>query len=120
MKILIVDDSKAMRSIIMRSLRQAGFEGHSFQEASNGQEALQSIRSSGPDLVLTDWNMPEMGGIELLQVLRAEGNGVKVGFITSEGSTEIRDLALQSGALFVLTKPFTPDSFRVALKATII
>lgn len=115
MQILIVDDSKAMRSIVMRALRQAGFENVSFREAANGKEALQAIREAAPDLVLADWNMPEMSGIELLQALRAEGNNVKFGFITSESDTSVRELAAKSGALFLISKPFPPEAVKAAL-----
>ena len=115
MRILVVDDSKAMRSIVMRALRQAGYEGHTFEEATNGAEALTAIRVNPPDLVLADWNMPEMTGIQLLQTLRGENIQTRFGFITSESSPETRELAISSGALFLLTKPFTPDSLKTAL-----
>lgn len=114
MQILVVDDSKAMRSIVMRAVRQAGYDA-SFVEAANGAEALKVIQQSTPSLVMADWNMPEMSGIELLQKLRAEGNQVKMGFVTSESDPTMRDLAFQSGALFMLTKPFTPDAIKAAL-----
>lgn len=114
MQILVVDDSKAMRSIVMRAVRQAGFDA-TFVEAANGAEALKSIRSSPPALVMADWNMPEMSGIELLQALRAEGNAVKMGFVTSESDPSMRDMAFQAGALFMLTKPFTADAIKSVL-----
>jgi two-component system chemotaxis response regulator CheY len=114
MLILVVDDSKAMRSIVMRAVRQAGYDA-SFVEATNGAEALKAIRQSVPALVLADWNMPEMSGIDLLKALRAEGNAVKLGFVTSESDPGMRDLAFQSGAAFMLTKPFTPDAIRAVL-----
>jgi len=115
MQILVVDDSKAMRSIVMRAVRQAGYDTVAFAEATNGAEALKQIRAAPPDLVLADWNMPEMSGIELLKTLRAEGNQVKVGFVTSESDPAMRDMAFQSGALFMITKPFTPDVLKAAL-----
>jgi two-component system chemotaxis response regulator CheY len=115
MKILIVDDSKAMRLIIMRTLRQAGFGDHTLVEAANGADALTLIHGSSPDVVLCDWNMPQMSGIDLLRSLRAEGRKVSFGFVTSEVSAEARQVALDSGALFVITKPFTPDVFREEL-----
>jgi len=107
MQILVVDDSKAMRSIVMRAVRQAGYDA-TFVEASNGAEALKVIHATPP-------SMPEMSGIELLQALRAEGNQIKMGFVTSESDPSMRDLAFQSGALFMLTKPFTPDAIKAAL-----
>ncbi|MBI4878654.1 MAG: response regulator [Planctomycetes bacterium] len=119
MKILIVDDSRAMRMIVMRTLRQAGFADHKLAEAANGAEALKSIESEPPDLVLCDWNMPEMSGIELLGRLRAEGRGVKFGFVTSEGNPEMKTTARDAGALFFVTKPFSVEAFQDALASVI-
>ncbi len=119
MHILIVDDSKAMRAIVMRAVKAAGFADAQYQEAGNGAEALAAIRAKSPDLVLTDWNMPEMTGFQLLQALRAEGNAVKVGLVTSESDPALRDEAMQAGALFILCKPFTPDAVKAALQATL-
>jgi two-component system chemotaxis response regulator CheY len=115
MRILIVDDSKAMRMIVQRALRQAGYGDHTLKEASNGQEALEAIRKNKPDMVLSDWNMPVLNGIDLLKALRAEGNAVKFGFVTSEGTPEMRQLARESGAAFLIAKPFTADTFKLEL-----
>jgi two-component system chemotaxis response regulator CheY len=116
MKILIVDDSKAMRMIVGRTLKQAGFGGHTTVEASNGVEALTLIESESPDIVLSDWNMPEMKGIELLEKVRQAGNEVRFGFITSESSAETAQLATDTGADFLLTKPFTVESMQAVLE----
>lgn len=115
MKILVVDDSKAMRMIVRRTLRMAGFH-HEVKEASSGPEALQALKAEAVDLVLSDWNMPEMTGLQLLEKLRAEGSKVKFGFVTSESSVDMRTAAGNAGALFVITKPFTPDGFRTVLE----
>jgi len=115
MEFLIVDDSKAMRMIVTRILRQAGFEGSTFREAGDGAEALAAIRASCPDVVLSDWNMPEMDGIQLLRALRAEEVGVPFGFITSESTPEMRDTALAAGASFLVAKPFTAGAIQEAL-----
>jgi len=111
MKILVIDDSKVMRAIVKRTLRQAGFGGHEILEASNGQDGYDKVIANNPDLVLCDWNMPEMNGIDLLNKLRKEGNETSFGFVTSEGTAEMRDLASNSGALFLITKPFTAEDF---------
>ncbi len=116
MKVLIVDDSKAMRMIVQRTLKQAGFTNIQPLEANNGVEALQVIEQQSPDVVLSDWNMPEMKGIDLLVTLRANGKQVPLGFITSESSPEIREQATAAGAAFVIVKPFTPAAFEEALK----
>lgn len=112
MKIFIVDDSKAMRLIVRKTLREAGFEHHEFVEKVNGKEALEALRQAPCDLVLSDWNMPEMTGIELLEALRKEEIRVKFGFVTSEGSDEIRAKALEAGAMFIAVKPFSADAFQ--------
>ena len=115
-KILVVDDSKAMRMIVRRTLRQAGFDGPEVQEAVDGREALGVIQTWAPDLVLCDWNMPNMSGLELLRTLRGGGDERAFGFVTSEGTPEMRKLAASCGALFVITKPFDEDTFRTALQ----
>ena len=117
MEFLIVDDSKAMRMIVTRVLRQAGYEGSTFREAADGAEALAAVRESRPDLVLSDWNMPEMNGIDFLRALRAEGIDVPFGFVTSESTPEMRETALAAGASFLVAKPFTADAFQEALAA---
>ncbi len=115
MKILIADDSRVMRSIVTRTLRQAGYEGHDLIQAADGAEALDLVNEQEPDLVLSDWNMPQMNGIDLLNRLRTDGNNVPFGFVTSEGSPQMRQLAESAGALFLIAKPFTADTFRDAL-----
>ena len=120
MKILIADDSRVMRQIVLRTLRQAGFADHQFIEAEDGADALAKVTSEQPDLVLSDWNMPNMTGIELLRQLRANGNAVPFGFVTSEGSTEMRELASGAGALFLIAKPFTADTFVDALGSVLV
>jgi two-component system chemotaxis response regulator CheY len=116
MKILIVDDSRVMRSIVTRTLRQAGFDEHDVVQAGNGVEALEVMADEEPDLVLSDWNMPEMSGIELLRALRGQGDETPFGFVTSEGSAEMRQRAADAGALFLIAKPFTAEVFAEALE----
>ena len=111
MKILVVDDSPAMRMMIIRTLRQAGIDKKGLQQAEDGAVALESIRNDTPDLVLSDWNMPNMTGLELVEALRAEENDVTFGFITTESSRDMRAKATQAGAQFLIEKPFTLESF---------
>ena len=115
MKILIVDDSTAMRMIVRKTLRLAGFEGHDFSEAEDGAKGLAAISAAAPDLVLSDWNMPNMTGIELLEQLNTAGSKVAFGFVPTEVTPEMRQRAAAAGARFVVAKPFTADSFRHAL-----
>ena len=109
MKILVVDDSSAMRKIVVRTLRQAGFQNHEYVEADNGHTGLQAVTDNTPDLILSDWNMPEMDGITFLEQLKERGNTIPFGFITTEGTVQMRQKASAAGADFLLQKPFTPE-----------
>lgn len=111
MKVVVADDSRVMRQIVIRTLRQAGYDWD-ITEASDGAESLQLATDLEPDLVLSDWNMPEMTGIEMLRAMRARGVDIPLGFVTSEGSAEMREQADAAGALFLIAKPFTADTFR--------
>lgn len=115
MKILICDDSKAMRMIVLRTLRQSGIGEHDYVEATNGAEGLKVATAGGVDLVLSDWNMPEMSGLEFLKALRATGAEIPFGFITSESNEDMKVAAIEAGARFLITKPFTADDVRAAL-----
>ena len=115
MKIVLADDSRVMRQIVIRTLRQAGYTGHEILEAENGREAVDLVHREGPDLVLSDWNMPEMSGIDALSTLRGSGCNVPFGFVTSEGSDGMRERAALAGAAFLIAKPFTPEAFQEAL-----
>lgn len=118
-RILIVDDSKAMRMIVRRTLKQAGFGNFDVEEATNGAEALKSIQASTPRLVLSDWNMPDMSGYELLTKLRADNIQVPFAMITTEGTPEMRAKAQEAGALFLLQKPFTADELARAVSSVL-
>lgn len=117
MDVLVVDDSSVMRKMVRRALRQAGFKNLNVREACNGQEALAEVAREKVDMVLSDWNMPEMTGIQLLRALRRKGDHTRFGFITSESTPELRARATAAGALFVVNKPFTPESMRAAFEA---
>jgi two-component system chemotaxis response regulator CheY len=119
MKIVIIDDSRAMRMIIVRTLRQAGFGGSEVLEAENGREGLELVTAQGPDLILSDWNMREMTGIEFLRTLRARGIPTPFWFVTSECCDEIREQAMAAGAEGLIAKPFTADSFSDVLSPVV-
>jgi len=112
MRILIVDDSRAMRMIVARTLRMAGYDEHELVEAVDGLHALEVVAQEPPDVVLCDWNMPQMSGLELLTALRSAGWTIPFGFVTSEAS---RIAALEAGAMFLVAKPFTPEDFQDVL-----
>jgi len=108
-KALIIDDSKAMRSILSRMLQGLGFE---VLEASNGREGLQRLQAIGKvDLALVDWNMPEMNGLEFIRTVRAEQSydGVLLMMVTTETEMENVVRALAAGANEYVMKPFTQE-----------
>lgn len=115
MRVLVADDSRVMRQIVIRTLRQAGFGGLDVLEAADGIEALALISKEAPDVVLSDWNMPGMSGIDVLAAVRRSGSRMPFGLVTSEGSPQMRELAEQTGASFVIAKPFTAEIFHGVL-----
>lgn len=115
MKILVVDDSAVMRKLVTRSIRQAGYDDAAIVEAEDGSDAIDVVGAENPDVVLADWNMPVMTGIEMLKQLRSDDIGVTVGFVTSESTDEIRADAVAAGASFFLSKPIDIDELKSAL-----
>ena len=111
--VLIVDDSAAIRQTVKSTLISMGYPN--VHIASNGVEALEKCREHSFKVLFLDWNMPEMSGIEFLAGLRDAGSTVPFGFVTSEGSDEMRGRAQSAGASFLIAKPFTADTFRDAL-----
>lgn len=111
---LIVDDSSVMRKIVERALRQAGLELMVVREAGNGMEALDVLRASPVDLILSDINMPAMDGLEFLRKIKAENlaPGVPVVMITTESSEEHVKQAIAAGARGYIRKPFTPEQVK--------
>jgi two-component system chemotaxis response regulator CheY len=109
-KALVVDDSRAVRMILGKTLRELGFE---VREAANGREALEVIEAENPavTLVLTDWNMPEIDGLELLKRLRRkpELSSLVVVMVTTETELGHMTAALEAGANEYIMKPFTRD-----------
>jgi two-component system chemotaxis response regulator CheY len=109
-KALVVDDSRAVRMILAKTLKELGFE---VREAANGKEALEVIEAENPavTLVLTDWNMPEINGLELLKRLRQkpELSSLVVVMVTTETELGHMTAALEAGANEYIMKPFTRD-----------
>lgn len=106
MKILIVDDSRAMQTIVRRGIEQLGYDNMEIRNANNGKEALDIIRIWEPKLILCDWHMPEMNGLELLHSLNRQMLSVQIGFVTTETSEARKIEALSAGAKFFVQKPF--------------
>ncbi len=115
--VLIVDDSAAIRKILHRVLRQADIPLGEVYEASNGAEALASLERNSVNLVLTDINMPEMDGLELLRRLRDSEawKSLPVVVITTEGGKAGVLEAAKLGAAGYVKKPFTADQIKEKL-----
>jgi len=116
MRVLIVDDSTAMQHILRRGLISAELTDIEIRLASNGLEALEAAKQWAPNLILSDWHMPEMTGLALLQAINREMPDIKVGFVTTETSDDRIREAHDAGVQFVINKPFTVETLhRVVL-----
>lgn len=109
-KALVVDDSRAIRMILSRTLKELGFD---VREATNGIEALAVIEAEGADLtlLLADWNMPEMNGMDLLKQVRQRPDlaSLTVVMVTTETELDHMAAALEAGANEYVMKPFTTE-----------
>ena len=116
-KALVVDDSRTIRIIVGRTLKELGYE---VCEAGNGREALKVMESekAAVNLVLADWNMPEMNGLELLKQLRQDPDlaSLKVIMVTTETELDHMVCALEAGANEYVMKPFTKDILKEKLE----
>jgi two-component system, chemotaxis family, chemotaxis protein CheY len=116
-KALVVDDSRAIRMLLTNILRQLGYE---VQQAANGREALEVIEAGNDRvrLVLADWNMPEMNGLELLKRLRQDHavSSMAVVMVTTETEIDRITEALDAGANEYVMKPFTEEILRDKLQ----
>jgi two-component system, chemotaxis family, chemotaxis protein CheY len=117
MKILVVDDFSTMRRIVRNLLVELGFSNPLIQEADDGESAIAMLRSLPFDLVVTDWNMPNMTGIDLLRAIRAEGalKGLPVLMVTAENNRDQIIAAAQAGVNGYIVKPFTAITLKEKL-----
>ncbi len=116
MRILIVDDFATMRRILKNILRQTGFTN--IAESDNGKAALNELKGGGVDLILCDWNMPEMSGIELLTTMKSDDELKKIPFVmvTAEATKESIIEAVNAGVDSYIVKPFTAETIGEKLK----
>ena len=112
--VLVVDDSLPMRAVIKKTLKASGFDVGRFYDAGNGKEALAVLRQEWLDLVLTDYNMPDMNGMELIAIMKGDEvlRAIPVVVITTEGSQQRVKEFLEKGAADYIKKPFTPEEIR--------
>ncbi len=117
MKILVVDDFSTMRRIVRNLLVELGFSNQLIQEADDGASAMVMLKSQPFDMVVTDWNMPNMTGIELLRAIRAEAalKGMPVLMVTAENNRDQIIAAAQAGVNGYIVKPFTAVTLKEKL-----
>ncbi|HBP89642.1 MAG TPA: chemotaxis response regulator CheY [Nitrospirales bacterium] len=116
MKVLVVDDMSTMRRIVKNVLRQIGFTD--IMEAENGQDALSKLKAGGFGLVVSDWNMPVMQGIDLLRAIRADEDLKTLPFlmVTAEAQKDNLIVAVQAGVSNYVVKPFTAEVLQAKLE----
>ncbi len=112
--ILIVDDSMPMRSVIKKTFKAAGYGKSQFHEAGNGQEGLDVMKNNWIDLVVTDYNMPVMNGLEFIKIIKNEDlfKDIPVIVISTEGNESRIHEFMNCGTAGYITKPFTPETIR--------
>jgi two-component system, chemotaxis family, chemotaxis protein CheY len=115
--ILVVDDSLPMRSVIMKTIKASGFGAANFYQAPDGAKALEELRKEWMDLVITDYNMPEMNGGELITEMKKDDDlsSIPVIVVTTEGSKEKVEKFAEMGADAYIKKPFTPETIKEKL-----
>ena len=112
LKFLIVDDSLTMRRIVVNTLKTIGYD--QFLEAADGKEALAKLLAEGADFVVTDWNMPEMNGLELAKAIRGnpQFENVPILMVTTRGNKEDVIEAMKIRVNNYIIKPFTPQGLK--------
>lgn len=115
MKVLVVDDMATMRRIVKNVLKQLGFSR--VEEAENGAEALQKLRAEAYGLVVSDWNMPVMTGIDMLRAIRSDEKlkSIPVLMVTAEAQQGNLIEAIQAGVSNYIVKPFTAETMQEKL-----
>ena len=114
MKVLVADDSGVMRKIIIRSLNAVGISD--IVEAADGAEGWEQLQANPVDLVLTDWNMPNVSGLDFLRKIRESGSDLPVIMVTTEAEKAKVIEAIQAGVTDYLCKPFESDELREKLE----
>ena len=117
MKIMLVDDSRTMRNIQRSALAEMGETN--VVEACDGQDALSKVKGEAPDLIMLDWNIPNMDGLSFLKAFRAENKVTTVIMVTTEAEKTRVIEAIKNGVNNYIVKPFTPDLYRQRITETL-
>jgi two-component system, chemotaxis family, chemotaxis protein CheY len=116
LNVLLVDDNRVMRRAVRKALLASGLPDLVVEEVDNGCDALAKLEQVEPDLILCDWRMPEMNGVELLRELRSRGDDVMFGFVTMGATEQMRETATRAGAQFLIDSPLNAAHFRGVLQ----
>ena len=114
MKILVVDDSSTMRRIIINTLSRIGYTN--IVEAEHGKAGLEKLAQGGVEMIITDWNMPEMDGLEFVGVVRQD-SAIPILMVTTNAAKEDIVAALQAGVNNYVVKPFTPETLKEKIES---
>jgi two-component system, chemotaxis family, chemotaxis protein CheY len=119
MRILVVDDSTTMRRILINTLSKLGY--NDVVDGCNGREGLERMATAPVDLVITDWNMPEMSGIEFIRNIRGHDRfkTIPVLMVTTNAAKDDIVEALKAGVNNYVVKPFTPDVIKEKIEAVL-
>lgn len=117
MKILLIDDSKTMRNIQKSVLAQLGHT--TVEEACDGQDALSKVGAYKPDLILVDWNMPNMDGLTFVKTFRQTNKTTPMIMVTTEAEKARVIEAIKAGVNNYVVKPFTPDLLSQRINETL-
>ncbi len=111
-KFLAVDDSPTMRRIVVNTLKRIGYDD--VIEAANGKDALAKLYSEKVDVVITDWNMPEMNGLEFVKAVKSDDNfkDLPILMITTRGVKDDILEAMRAGVSSYIVKPFSPQTLK--------
>jgi len=120
--VLIVDDSSMMRKVVLRTLKMAGVDFDTVLEAGDGAEGLALLKQHPVALIMCDINMPGMGGLEMIEAIKAQGlaAGVPIVMVTTEGSEAQVRQAILAGARGYIRKPFTVEHIESNVKPLLV
>ena len=119
--VLVIDDAAVVREVILKNLEKIGFDKENIFQADNGLDGVKLLHSQSVDLIISDWNMPQMDGIKLLRTIKDYPDFANIPFImvTSENHKDKVDEAFKAGANQYICKPFKPDYFKEKIQQTL-
>ena len=120
-RVVVIDDAPVVREVIVKNLRKIGFEENNVFQADDGLEGVNLLRAEKVDLIISDWNMPKMDGLELLRTIKDYPELASIPFImiTSETEKDKVDEAFKAGVNQYICKPFKPDYFEEKIQQTL-